>query len=92
MSTSRSLGASAQTCALARDWALDRDPLAAAALTTTSPRERLIDLTDVFCDASRCFPVIGGVLVIKDYGHLTALFSTTLGGILDRVIGAALTP
>ena len=26
-----------------------------------------------------CFPVVGGVLVHKDVGHLTRQFSTTLG-------------
>jgi hypothetical protein len=81
-----------QVCALDRDWGLDRDPLAAAASSTPSERVRLIDLTDVFCDPERCFPVIGGVLVIKDYGHLTALFSTTLAGVLDRAIDGVLTP
>ena len=49
-----------------------------------SPRVRTVDLTRYFCDARRCFPVIGGALVCRDQNHLTATFSTTLGPFLLR--------
>ena len=38
------------------------------------------------CDDSRCFPVVGGALVIKDIGHLTRTFSRSLGPFLGRAI------
>jgi hypothetical protein len=36
------------------------------------------------CDDSNCYPVVGGALVIKDIGHLTRTFSTSLGPFLGR--------
>ena len=41
-------------------------------------------LLDHFCDAQRCYPVVGGALVKKDPGHLTALFARTLAPYLQR--------
>ena len=37
-----------------------------------------------FCDATRCFPVIGGALVHKDATHMTARFGATLAPYLER--------
>jgi hypothetical protein len=55
-----------------------------------SRRVRLVDLTRFFCDARRCFPVIGGVLVNKDVTHVTAVFGATLGPYLLRQVDALL--
>jgi hypothetical protein len=43
-----------------------------------------IDLTPFMCTASDCLPVVGGVLVHKDRGHLTRAFSASLGPFLLR--------
>jgi SGNH domain (fused to AT3 domains) len=79
-------------CAQPRSAALDRDPATAAAGRMQSPRVQTVDLTRYFCDARRCYPVIGGALVCRDQNHLTALFSTTLGPFLlrevDRLVGS----
>ena len=64
--------------------ALRRDPQAEAAVGFTERRVLLLDLTDVMCDETRCFPVIGGALVHKDLGHLTAVFASTMGTQLLR--------
>jgi hypothetical protein len=82
-------------CARSRAKALDTDYEAVAAQRyAASPysdsRVHLIDLTPFMCDDRRCFPVIGGVLVIKDLGHLTRTFSETLGPYLARAIQATL--
>jgi hypothetical protein len=58
-------------------------------MQSRSPRVRAIDMTDFMCDSRRCFPVVGGVLVHKDVGHLTRAFSTTLGPYLLRAADAA---
>jgi hypothetical protein len=42
----------------------------------------LVDLSRVFCDAARCYPVIGGVYVYKDDNHLNRVFAATLGPVL----------
>ena len=36
------------------------------------------------CDRRLCYPVVGGVLVDRNMGHLTGLFSSTLGPFLLR--------
>jgi hypothetical protein len=71
-------------CERPRDAALQRDEAAIAAGRTDSQRVSLIDLSSFMCDRDYCFPVIGGALVIKDIGHLTRTFATTLGPYLDR--------
>ena len=66
-------------CAVPRRVALSADPAILAAQRGLSPRAQVVDLTRFMCDRRVCEPVIGGVLVHKDTGHLTALFSATLG-------------
>jgi hypothetical protein len=75
-----------RACARARDAALAPDPAVDAAARLHSPRVQSVDLTPFMCDEQRCYPVIGGVLVIKDIGHLNRLFSTTLGPFLLREV------
>ena len=73
-------------CALPRAWSLPVDPAAVAAQHTRSRRIDLVDMTTFFCSDRLCFPVIGGALVHKDTGHLTAVYAGTLGPFLDRAI------
>ncbi|MEU5561602.1 acyltransferase family protein [Micromonospora musae] len=39
---------------------------------------RLLDFNDSICPAERCAPVIGGVLIYRDEGHLTATYARSL--------------
>jgi peptidoglycan/LPS O-acetylase OafA/YrhL len=73
-------------CAVPRSFAIDRDSEAVAAARLRSPRVRTVDLTRFFCDSTRCYPVIGGVLVHKDDHHMTMVFATTLGPYLLRAV------
>jgi hypothetical protein len=66
-----------RACALPRAQALRPDPAADAA--ASEPRARLVDLSRFFCDARRCFAVVGGALVHRDVSHMTTVFATTLG-------------
>ena len=68
-----------RACALPRDWALPPDAAADAARTPEGDRADLVDLSEFFCDATTCPPVVGGALVYKDEGHLTATFTRSLG-------------
>ena len=79
-------------CARPRAAALRVDLQAVAAGQTDSERVKLIDLTRLMCDDARCYPVVGGALVIRDIGHLTQTFSTTLGPFLGRAIEQLRTP
>ena len=71
-------------CARSREVALPPHAAEVAALRLDSPRVQLIDLTDHMCDAERCYPVVGGVLVRKDIGHLTRVFARTLAPYIER--------
>jgi hypothetical protein len=76
----------ARTCALDRAFALRPDDVVLAARGLRSTQVRIIDLTRYFCDATRCFSVIGGVLVRHDATHLTLTFAATLGPFLVRAL------
>jgi hypothetical protein len=76
----------ATRCSRPRSAALLTDEAAVAARRTDSARVKLVDLSRYMCDEQRCFPVVGGALVIKDIGHLTRTFSRTLGPFLGRAI------
>ena len=75
------------TCAVSRRFALGRDPAIAAAGRAGL---ETLDLTPFFCGA-RCYPVIGGALVVRDANHMTGTYSATLGPYvlraLDRLMG-----
>jgi hypothetical protein len=77
----------ATTCSLPRRWALPPDPMLEAARRQTARTARIVDLSDYMCGPSRCYPVVGGVLVHRDPSHLTKLFARTLGPYIDRAIG-----
>ncbi|CAB4919232.1 unannotated protein [freshwater metagenome] len=75
-------------CALPRAKVLGPDAGVEAVRREDNPRWRLVGVNDLLCDTSRCFTVIGGALVYKDGHHLTKVFATTLGPILDRRLAA----
>jgi hypothetical protein len=80
------------TCAVSRRTALDPDSLVVAADRLRSPRVQVVDLRNLFCDRTRCYPVIGGALVFRDVTHMTATFAATLGpyllGDVERLMRA----
>jgi len=44
----------------------------------------LVDLSDYFCDATRCYAVIGGASVYYDFDHMSNQFSASLAAPLLR--------
>jgi hypothetical protein len=74
------------TCARPRASALLPDPAATAARESKSKRVKLIDLTNFYCDTAVCFPVVGGVLVLKDTTHVTSAYATTMAPYVLRAI------
>ena len=73
-------------CALPRSQALRPDLAAVAAKRLRSARVDVIDMTPFMCGRTKCFPVVGGALVHKDGGHITQVFSRTLGPYLGRYL------
>jgi hypothetical protein len=70
--------------------ALHTDAAVLAAQQLKPPRVSVVDMTPYFCSTTFCFPVIGGVRVHKDDGHITQLFSRSLGPFLRVAIDRAL--
>jgi hypothetical protein len=77
-------------CSRHRAQALHTDPAVVAARRLRSPRVHAIDLSNFFCDARRCFPVVGGAFVYKDGDHISTVFARTLGPYLLRAYDAIL--
>lgn len=78
-------------CAVPRAEALPGSALAAAVRQLDEPQVQLVDLTDRFCDTTWCYPVVGDVIVYRDYSHLSADYSLALvpdlRKALDRLLG-----
>jgi hypothetical protein len=73
-------------CARKRSTSLPTDPPSTAARRMNSKRIHVIDLSHYFCDATRCPPVIGGVLVYKDLTHISSEYGKTLAPYLEREV------
>jgi hypothetical protein len=57
-------------CARPRGEAQPPDPVIAAGSSARSDAIGVLDLTDRFCDANRCYAVVGGIPVYYDADHL----------------------
>lgn len=78
----------AEQCSRPRAEALAFDGQAEAAERVDNAH--VIDLTDLYCTADTCPPVIGHVLVYRDPRHVTATWVRTMTPYLDREIIDAL--
>jgi hypothetical protein len=74
------------SCNRDRAEALDQntDPLWEAAARIENVAR--VDLSSVFCDASTCFAVTGGVSIYRDHHHLSASFSASLAPQLETAL------
>jgi hypothetical protein len=72
-----------QACSNPRSKVLVDDDMMRAARRMGN-QVNLVDLSDYFCDARRCYAVIGGAAVYYDYDHMTTQFATTLAPMLLR--------
>jgi peptidoglycan/LPS O-acetylase OafA/YrhL len=70
-----------QACSNVRSEVLVDDDMMRAARPMRS-KVNLVDLSDYFCDAKRCYAVIGGASAYYDYDHMSAQFSATLASAL----------
>jgi len=66
------------------------DPLVAAAKQLANPGITIADFNDSFCDASKCYSVVGGVLVYFDKTHVTATFIDSLSDALAEEINGVI--
>ena len=82
----RNDGTDYSACANERATALLFDPQRAAVENLNSPKTRIADFTNTYCDSKTCKAVIGGVIVNRDENHLTNTFARTLAPYLERDI------
>lgn len=81
--------AAASRCDEPRSTALGSDPQVAASLLV--PNAHVVDLSQFYCTATECLPVIGGLVVYRDDGHhVTATYAATLAPFLEQDIAAVL--
>jgi peptidoglycan/LPS O-acetylase OafA/YrhL len=78
-------------CSRPRADAVRPDALTVGAQQVASDhRIQLVDLTDHFCDAQRCYAAVGGAIVYYDHDHMTGQFARTLAPFLLQEIGGGL--
>ena len=73
----------ALACAVPRAKALPPSAVVDAARAADDPRVRLIDLDDQFCNAETCFPVVGRLIVYRDFSHLSGQYAAALAPYLE---------
>jgi peptidoglycan/LPS O-acetylase OafA/YrhL len=84
-------GAGAPLCALPRTQMLET-PSPVELLEPAPHNVKFIDLSDYFCDAQTCPPVIGNVLVYRHQNHITATYVRSLAPMLQRAIERVMIP
>jgi hypothetical protein len=82
-------GADAPACALDREEAIV-DPSPVERLATRPGNVHFIDLTEYFCTATTCPPVVGNVMVYRHNNHFTATYGRTLAPMLGDELKAVL--
>ena len=79
-----------QTCARARGEAQPADPVVLAGAAERSDSIAVLDLTDRFCDADRCYAVVGGIPVYYDADHLNLeyvrMLAPEISGKIDEIL------
>jgi hypothetical protein len=79
-------GSPGTACREDRDAVLPPDAAMTAVRLAHTARVQAIDMTPYFCDSSFCYPVVGGVLVDRDFSHLSIEYARSLGPYLLRAI------
>ncbi|MDP5227235.1 MULTISPECIES: acyltransferase family protein [Arthrobacter] len=71
-------------CSTARASAVIPDPVVAAVEALKPPRTGVVDMTDQFCDASRCYAAIGGLYVYFDGDHVARSYVGSMAALFER--------
>lgn len=73
-------------CRFPRRAAFSADMASAAVRSLHAKRYREIDMSRYFCGSKSCYPVIGGLLVHRDAGHISPAYAKSLGPYLLREV------
>jgi peptidoglycan/LPS O-acetylase OafA/YrhL len=75
-----------ESCAYQRPVAMEPSPYAKAVAKMASHEIVLINLTDILCDKTKCYPVVGGIPVYMDTRHVSAPFARSMAYALRNAI------
>ena len=73
-------------CGMSRKEALRPSAIADTAATSDDTHVNLLDLTDRLCDATFCYPVVGNMIVYRDFSHISAEYAIALSPYLGRLV------
>jgi len=71
-------------CSTSRSAAVIPDPMVAAVEALKPPRTGVVDMTDQFCDASRCYAAIGGLYVYFDENHVARSYVGSMAPLFEQ--------
>ena len=77
-------------CSETREKGFKFDPQPMAVQQMANPLVSLVQFDDVFCEAEKCAPIIGHVVVYRDANHITNTFARTIAPYLEKHIVASL--
>nr|WP_244269125.1 MULTISPECIES: acyltransferase family protein [Mycobacterium] len=81
----------ATVCSAARSTAVNESGMAAESAATRAAGGRYANITELFCTATRCPPIVGNSLVYGDEFHLTPEYARVLAPAMGVLAGRALT-
>ncbi|MEE3749845.1 acyltransferase family protein [Mycobacterium intracellulare] len=80
----------ATACSSATSTAVNKSGIGAENTATKAPGGQYADVTELFCTADRCPPIVGNTLVYEDEFHLTPeyarLLAPAIGALADRAL------
>lgn len=71
-------GRNLEACGARRSEALPPDLMQSAVQKLNRQDVKLLDLDSQFCDNEWCYPVVGDIVVYRDYSHISAEYSRAL--------------
>ena len=81
---------SAMACAPGRAVAMNEAGIEAEAAATTAGGGQYVDLTDLFCAATRCPVVVGNQMLFRDDNHLSTDYAQFLAPVLAALVDHAM--
>jgi len=81
----------ATACSPSRSDAVNQPGINAESAAITAGEGEYVDVSDLFCTASRCPVIVGNTLVYSDQYHITAEYSRVLAPVIGALAARALT-
>jgi len=80
----------ASACSPSRSDAVNQPGINAESAAITAGGGQYVDVSDLFCTASRCPVIVGNTLVYSDQYHITAEYSRVLAPVIEALAARAM--